>query len=52
MHRPGALFELQLSPLHLDLSGRVLFLGEISEQSASFVLRRDERQRAYDKEQG
>jgi len=31
MHRPGTLFELQLPPLDVDLSGRALLLGKLRE---------------------
>jgi hypothetical protein len=31
MHGPGALLELQLPPLHVDLSGRILLLRQLRE---------------------
>ena len=52
MHRPGTLFELQLPPLHVDLSGRALLLGKLGEQFPRLVLGGDERQRTQHEEQG
>jgi hypothetical protein len=49
VHRPCALFELELTPFHVNLLGRLLLLGQLREQPARAVLRGDQRQRADQK---
>ena len=50
MHRPGALLELQLPPLDVELLRALLLALELGEQLARLVLRGDEAERAGDQQ--
>ena len=50
VHRPGALLELQLAPLDLELLGELLLLLQLDVELARLVLRGDERERAGDQD--